>query len=455
MSAKPDLAAEKPLFSKRSVIILALLGLIGLGGYVLQSGSDSYWDPNPGIRQSVESRSSIGFAAWARLLRLQALPVTTSRDQPFTDPQELEVPKAPDADENGTNETETTETVTLPTQPLPVRYGLLILTPHAGVKPDRLKAAEIATRTLIILPKWEAIPAQGKPHAVVRSGLSDPVMTGRLIGAKPDEEGYLRPIGSLERTDIKQSTALFVYEAGQARFWGTLPAHAKVIQTVRYPGLVPILITATGKTVLGRLPDGRYVLSDPDLVSAPTLGTPKGAVQATQVLSLVKYPAGTQIAFDLWLHYGEKHPNLFSVLIQPPGLGAFTLALLSLGLFGWIGLVRFGPAKTLPPPYSFGPQMLIENATILINQAGKATELTRRFGLTLRDQVIQTYATRQDRLDHMDPDALIEHLENRAGVTTAFADLMARLTTTPSPIVALDVARRLSHWKSEITREHR
>ncbi|MFN3228884.1 MAG: hypothetical protein ACK41P_03435, partial [Asticcacaulis sp.] len=326
---------------------------------------------------------------------------------------------------------------------------------HAGIQPDRLKPAEIATRTLIVLPKWEATPAQGKPHSVRRNALSDSEMTARLVGATADQDDILEPIGDLERTDLKHPTPLFHFEKGKAEYWGTLPAHARIIQTLRYPGLVPILITSKGKTVLGRLPDGRYVLSEPDLVTAPALGTPGGAVQATQILSLVGYPTGTRIAFDLWLHYGEKHPNLFSLLIQPPGLGAFLLGLLSLGLFGWIGLVRFGPARTLPPPYSFGPAMLIENATVLINQADKAPEMARRYGLTLRDQVIQTYATRQDRLDFLDPDALIERLENRAGVKTRFADLMARLATPPSLSVALDVAQRLSHWKSEITREHR
>lgn len=455
MSARNLSPTEKPLFSRRSLIVLVLLGVIGLGGYVLQSGSDSYWDPAPEIRPTIESRSSIGFAAWAQLLRLQKLPVATSRSRPFNEQQKLEVPETPDSDEDGAGDSDATQTVMLPATPLPVRYGLLILTPHAGIKPDRLRAAEIATRTLIALPKWEANPAPGKPHSVVRINLSDPDMTARLIGAHTDEEGQLRPIGAIERTDLKQPVALFHYDAGKAHYWGSLSAEARVIQTVRYPGLVPILITAKGKTVLGRLPDGRYVLSDPDLVSAPALRTPGGAVQATRLLSLVRYPAETRIAFDLWLHYGEKHPNLYSLLVQPPGLGAFVLGVITLGLFGWMGLARFGPARTLPPPYSFGPAMLIENATILINQAGKAPELTRRYGLTLRDQVIQTFATRQDRLDHLDPDALIERLENRAGITIRFADLMARLTTTPSPSVALDVARRLSHWKSEITREHR
>lgn len=240
---------------------------------------------------------------------------------------------------------------------------------------DRLVAVRGHGPTLLVLPKWSTSPHPIHSGWVRAGGLID----GDYIASLLDHlvEAKVAP------GDVRQGTPL----KGN-KYLEPLRLRAPVrLQTISGEDLEPMVVTPSGKTVLGQVGESRlFILSDPDLMNNHALKDPAAAAGALALLDELNSTGAEGIRFDLTLNGFARQANVLKLAFEPPFL-PMTLAIFVTALLaGLHGAFRFGPERTEGRAIAFGKAALVENSAGLIRLARREHRVGAAYADLIREE---------------------------------------------------------------------
>ena len=393
-------------FSPRAALGLVAVGAIAFLVLLYAIGAGLTGGGNDGGAHAL-SKGLTGYAGITRLLEGTGAPVVVSRD-----PARLDDP------------------------------GLLVLTPPHDADGAEINRIIVARRkigpTLLVLPKWITLPAQGNQ--------AKPGWTA-LIGAMPP--GWISFPG-LEAKPGRADLAHFTPGPGSAKL-----AHPHQVQylTIKDEAAFALIHDSSDRPLAVYLnDDGDYpqldrlagwdppekpdrelhpvvIVAEPDLFDNRGLADESTAINALELIRLTQGDDKSAVIFDVTLNGLGRARNLLTLAFTPPFLAA-TLALLLAALaVGWRGFIRFGPARVAGRTVAYGKTALVENSAGLIRRAGRI----RLLGAPYAALVTQRTRRALGLPPGIDP-AVIDSAQRRRGLTgAAFSVEAAALAAARKP----------------------
>jgi hypothetical protein len=305
--------------------------------------------PDP-VGPTVYSKSSLGHAAWYRLLETMGTPVAIS--------------------ESGSGAHLEPGSVLVIAEPRTDEATLL-----------EVRAMLSAGTVLLVLPK--------------RVGKSDPHRPN-WIG-----EDQLVPLAAAgEALRLVDPKAILVRSAAAVSWSGEIGGSPRLHspQLIHSKTLRPLLAAGNGILIGERRERGRrvVVLADPDLIA--NYGLTQGD-NAAIALSLIEYlEAGRDgtVVFDEFVHgFSPRAFSLLGILFQFPFVLVTLQMGLAIGLAAWAASGRFGMPAALPAPIEAGKRSLMEAGARLLDRWGQTGALTERyFEAMVRDAGREMHAPR-------------------------------------------------------------
>ena len=343
-------------FSPRTLLAVLAVGAAAflLLLYAIGAGWDGSRDRNGGAHAAANGLN--GFAGLVRLLEEQGHAVSLSRSEARLDDE-----------------------------------GLLVLTPQHGADGEAI--AEIITSrryvgpTLLILPKWLALPADQMPGMEAEPGW---VMLGGAVA--PD---WLKSIEGLENAEA---------ETGEHSQWkglglaGTLPdpdnglaLEAASVSGSESASVLSLITDEHGDLIAGYLNDeGNYpaldeaagydpgededlwpvvIVAEPDLLNNYGLADRHRAEASLALIDAMIEDYELAIVFDLSQAGLARSENLLTLAFQPPFLAATLCLLLAALVIAWRAFRRFGPPVAEAPALAMGKRQLARNGGGLVARA--------------------------------------------------------------------------------------
>lgn len=394
-------------FSPVVMIVALLVGVATLAGIgVLSAYAPELKSGNDGGGHA-QSRSSVGFGALPTLLRNTGVPVVLNRGV---------LTEASDE-------------------------SLLVLTPAPTNKPEQIEDIEHYGPTLIVLPKWAAMP--------------DPRQSGwvRTVDLYPGEMA-LSPLpddlrDGLRLAERKGTSRLTLRRPSGAAFGS--PVQVENLRTLQGDGWIPVVVDENGGAVLAMDRQTRiYVLADPDLIDNAGLKTLAGARTAVDLIGIVR-AEGAPVVFDLTLHGFQRTRSLLRLMLEPPLLG-MTLALAALAAFaGYQASVRFGAAHEKGRTIALGKRGLADNTAGLVRLARREHHMAAPYALIVRAWVARSIGAPRG-LDDAALDAFLDRVSRTTGAQDTYSALAERARAAKTPADLMQVAGALYRWNQELTR---
>ena len=336
--------------------ILAVL-VVGAGAfllflYAIGAGWDGDRDQNAGAHAAANGLN--GFAGVVRLLEDQGHEVSLSRNEARLDEE-----------------------------------NLLILTPQHGADGETISGIIEARRyvgpTLLILPKWPAISAEGIPGIEAREGW---VILGSAVAPE-----WLEPIPELAEEEL---------EIGESKQWkglGLSGAMPESDDVMAFTGglLMPLVSDDHGHVLAGYLADvGHYpvlaqaagvppldpedsetdsdlwpviVVAEPDLMNNYGLADRSRAEAAHAIVDAAIEDYNLPVVFDLTAAGLSRSENLLTLAFEPPFLAATLCLILAALVIAWRAFRRFGPPVAEVPAMAMGKRQLARNGGGLVARA--------------------------------------------------------------------------------------
>jgi len=397
----------QPLFTPRTAIVLALVGVFAFAAFVtlLAYSPDLLHDTS--CRPNVYSKCAIGFAG-------------------------LQSAMQDDGTANLINRTE------LP----PGRAeGLLVATPEPGGGAD-ISSLGFGGPILVILPKW--LTSQDPKQPVW--GLKEGVLP---VVAMPRGD-VLAGLTVARRTGVSRPK---LTGAANSPFEGVTltPGPVDQLQTLQAKGWTPVLTDETGAVVMAQAPATRvFVLADPDLVNTQGLKDLDTFGVATRLVSGLRESDGP-IIFDLTLDGYKLDRSALKLIFEPPFVGVTLCLLAALALAVWQGLFRFGPVRRSARAYALGKEGLVDNSAQLIRLARREPKMAPRYAALTRTAAAKAVGAPRD----LTGDALTAFLDrvSRRESGDSLATLSAQADGVRDRTGLTALASRLYQWRLEMTRE--
>jgi hypothetical protein len=418
---------DKGLFSPKVVLGMIVAGVFAFSAFVVLSTYAPDLQSGDNGRAHALSRSAIGYGGMVRLLRNLNEPVIVSRrDLRREEP------------------------------------ALIVFTPESNLSRDAyVKAAQLSSRTLVVLPKW--------------TGGLDPRHPGWVGGLEPvvprDLAGLLKAIG------IPKASTTIDKGAAPQRLTGApdSPAEGLVLetgpihnlQTLSGPGLTPVLVDGKGRMVLARrAPTETYVLADPDLLNTMGLKDVRTARAGVEILralrddrsGIYRRDTGRTIAFDATLNGFARSQSLLKLAFEPPFVGA-TLCLVGAALLmGLHAAARFRAVRRGERALALGKDALIDNSAGLIRMARREPALAPRYAELQRAAAVRALGGARHGGSRLEGQALTDFLDRqgqRFGAADSASALDEETRTVRSLGDLMKVAVKWHQWRLEMTRERR
>lgn len=405
-------AAGTELFRARTVLIMLLVGVLAFAGLVVLSVYAPTLRSGDNGGGHALSKSAIGYAGAAAFFKARGERVVVSRG-------------------TGTY----------------AEDGLMIITPTLHHDERALNAIRYDGVKLIVLPKWAA-----GPHMTHKGW----VMQAEPFDEQSISEGLLKPYG--KKLVVQRRTGVSRPQMGWIDGGGSdpLPTPGGVdrFQTLKGPGLTPIILDDRGGVVLAQVPDENiYVLSDPDLLNTQGLKSLDTARTADALIDGLNYEDGP-LLFDVTLHGFKRARDLLAMSLEPPFLGGTLCAVAAALLAGLGAAVRFGPTRVAQAPYAMGKEALVDNTAGLIRMAKREHRMADGYARLCRDLAVRAVgAPRQ--LEEAELDQFLDRLGTQRGTASTFSDLIRDARTAGDIASLMAVARKLYDWRLEMTRESR
>jgi len=394
------------VFSRTAAVWLVLVGVLSFVGLlVLTAYAPQLRGGGDGGAHAL-SRSAVGFAGVARLLKARGEEVIILRG--------------------------------------PLRLGmvakLVIVTPDADDKSSEVAGVPSAGPWLVILPKWNASRHPMRQGWVVTQGMvpADPIAKNILDGYGP-------------RSVIQRRTGVW---RPQLRWADGRPfpiGPVRNLQTFTGPYWTPVIVDETGAMVLGRTND-TYFLADPDLMNTQGISDLRTARAAMAIVDALSGPA-TPIVFDVTLHGFKQTRSVLRLAFEPPFLGATLCLALAALLMGMHAVVRFGPIRESGRAFALGKEALVDNTAALVRMAKREHRMAERYALAHRAEVAKATGA-PPGLEDEALNAFLDRAGQAAGAGV-FSELLAEARCAANPTDLMTVARKLYDWRVEMTRERR
>ncbi|MCD1622975.1 DUF4350 domain-containing protein [Citromicrobium bathyomarinum] len=292
--------------------------------------------------------------------------------------------------------------------------GLLVLTPPANI--DDEEFAEIIERrrtigpTMIIAPKWFAMPAQGdrnsKPGWVHLLGASENwamTIDGRTLSFPhidlKDRTARWRGLG-LSGT-LPSKDALAAVEIGAVDAENSAGSESGF--------LAPLVEDGDGRMLVAYLADdgsyldgdlyldpergdsapvyGVMLVAEPDLMNNWGMAEEKRALLALDLIDIARQGTDGPVRFDLTLNGMGGSRNLLTLAFEPPFLAATLTLLLALAIAMWRAFTRFGPALRPAPAIAPGKSQLVANGAQVIARSGRMRLLREPYASLMRARI--------------------------------------------------------------------
>lgn len=424
---RSDIRSDNP-FSLRAVLALVIFGAAVFVALLWMIGAGLASGPADDGGNHAAGKGLTGFVALSTLLEAQGLDVRRSRSEAAFD------------------------------QP-----GLLVLTPPhlavAGEIEDAIDRHRRAGPTLLILPKWLAMPVPPQ----MRAGSAD---AGWVVLAGAREPMWGEDLSSLGPLDLRVEKA-----ASRRAEWnglersGTLPEPGAV-QTLSSGRIATLVRDARGNTLAGYLDDGSnapdadrepvlhpvVVVAEPDLLNNYGFADRERAQLA---LRLVRAQMGGErlpVNFDLTLNGHARSANLLTLAFTPPFLAATICLLLAAVAIGWRAFLRFGPAAQPNRAIAFGKGALVGNAAGLIRRARRLHLIGAPYIDRTHDRLVQALGLRRHAERSATTEAIDRALAARAPDATPFSVIADRLRSARSSHEIVEAARELHALERKIVR---
>lgn len=418
---------DKGLFSPKVVLGMIMAGVFGFSAFVVLSTYAPDLQSGDNGRAHALSKSAVGYGGMVRLLRNLNEPVIVSRrDLRREEP------------------------------------ALIIFTPESSLSRDAyVKAAQLSSRTLVVLPKW--------------TGGLDPRHPGWVGGLEPvepkDLAGLLKAIGIPKAsTTIDKATAsqrLAGAPGGLAEGLVLETGPIRNLQTLSGPGLTPVLVDGQGRMVLARrAPTETYVLADPDLLNTMGLKDVRTARAGVEILrtlrddrsGIYRRDTGRTIAFDATLNGFARSQSLLKLAFEAPFVGATLCLVAAALLMGLHAAARFRAVRRGERALALGKEALIDNSAGLIRMARREPALAPRYAELQRVAAVRALGGARHGGQRLEGQALIDFLDRqgqRFGAADSASALDEETRTVRSLGDLMKVAVRWHQWRLEMTRERR
>lgn len=339
------------VFSPRTLIGLGIgMACLFLLSLVLMTfGGRTEGDPLQTVAANSYSRSAIGQAGFAELLKKLRYPVVQSEYE---------------------------------SRAKAGRDGLLILA-EPEIVGQSLDDLLHAPNVLLILPKRSGLPDGSRPHwinknAVLPAAAAEAALRSAVAGG-----------------DVVRPDAAAPWSVNGLGIAPDMPAPLQLMTSSR---LTPLVANSDGMLV-GSLDaaDRRiWILSDPDIIANHAIGRGDNAAFVIALIDAIRKNSKAPIVFDETIHgFVETPPSPFKLLFSFPYVLATVQALIAIGLLLWATLTRFGAPEPAEAPFVPGKYGLIENAAQLIERGRQQRVLVRRYvQATLREAAGRLHAPR-------------------------------------------------------------
>lgn len=401
--------AASPFGPRALLAMLVLGGLAFIATLYLIGAGETGGDLNDGGGHAA-AKGLNGFAGFAALLEKQGYRVSLSRSE--------------------------------------ARYterALLVLTPAAGTEADALnriiRMRRYAGPTLVILPKWFAMPIprrldlKSKPGWVELAGAGAPDWAADLM----DKKALKPKLQALKGAEGRWSGMLLA---------GDFPDPKRVLSAAGN-NLVPLVRDGAGRTLAGYWDDsGDYpvldavanvspaqdrqvdrslfpvvIVAEPDLVDNYGLADQNRALLGVKIVTATmggskKMP----VTFDLTLDGLGASKNLLTLAFSPPFLAATLCLILAALVIGWRGYRRFGPPLAETPVFAFGKRQLAVNGAALIQRSRRLHLLGAPYAAMLRARLARLLGLRTGTDAGRDEAEIDRLLEARGQPPHAFSN---------------------------------
>jgi len=345
--------------------------------------------------------------------------------------------------------------------------GLLVITPPAFADPEAideiLQDRTFTGPTLVIMPKWRAMPPPPQlPPAVREKFKRGWVLLGRALAApwaedlpkayRFDHRVHPKPVWPPEEPATPLAPGRWrgmdlsgALPAAQTLFAAPAAAHEVLIRDDG--GRALAFAVNPGAGIDEDNPAYPVIfLAESDLANNFGLADPARAAAAIALVERLADEGDiTEVTFDLTLNGFGASENLLTLAFRPPFLAA-TLSLLgALLIVGWRAFRRFGPPTAAAPDIAFGKRQLILNGASLIVRA-------RRFKLLRRPYAALVARRLAERLGLARPDAqaIDAALARRLPTEEPFTRRAARLLAADKPADILAAARGLDDLATKL-----
>ena len=289
--------------------------------------------------------------------------------------------------------------------------------------------------SLVILPKWIAVPDPRHRGWVLRAGRN------RSSTALSEIYPGLQISTDKQSKAGESATALNALHGISVR----TPAEAQIVSG---KGVLPMVQTASGGTLLAALngADGLYVLADPDLMNNLGMRDPGAAQAALAILARLNRPGANSVVFDVSLNGFGRKPSVFKLPFEPPFLSLTMALFVATLLAGLHGAFRFGPEAHEERAIAFGKLALVENSAGLIQLARREHRTGGAYAELIRESAAQASGSPPN----LHGDALEAYLDRLTpDDDAAFSTLAQNARTARDRHELLRAARALFKWKKD------
>ncbi|NML95820.1 DUF4350 domain-containing protein [Novosphingobium olei] len=345
------------------------------------------------------------------------------------------------------------------------RPGLLILTPSADAKGSDINDIVVRHRhvgpTLVITPKWFAMPIEGDDRAkrgwtrIVGTappewpGFADDVAVklapargwnaaGSRMGRLPDPRNVLSGSGkalvSLVRASDGRILAAFVNDSGS------------------YPALEQF--AGTAGPIGGNDPDlyPLVFVFEPDLLDNWGMADRATGLLARDLIIATADGRGGPVTFDLSLAGLGASKNLLTLAFEPPFLAATICLILAAAAAIWRALAGFGPRLVPGRAMAHGKSALVANAAALVRRSGRLHLIAPPYGAAARERLVLALGLPRGRAASDADTAIDRSAQARRPGLPSFAALAARLSAARRPDDIVRAARDIQLFEKDLLR---